>query len=59
MLTKVKKVLKQKNGKGAAKPVVSRKVKDYGNEPYFVKKADAAKEVLDKYGFPKGFAPVK
>ncbi|NCI48486.1 hypothetical protein GWC95_01035 [Sediminibacterium roseum] len=29
------------------------KVKDYGNDPFFVNKAKRSKEVLDKYGFPR------
>jgi hypothetical protein len=33
--------------------VISNKVKDYGNEPFFVKKAKQSKEFLEKHGFPK------
>ena len=33
--------------------MISRKVKNYENDPFFVQKADEAKAVLDKYGFPK------
>ena len=29
------------------------KVKDYGNEPFFVQKAASAKKVIEKYGLPK------
>jgi len=31
-------------------------VKDYGNDPYFVKKAKESKIFLEKHGFPKGLA---
>jgi hypothetical protein len=31
----------------------SGKVKDYGNDPFFVKKAEESKEFLEKHGFPK------
>ena len=33
--------------------IVSDKVKDYGNDPYFVKKAKESKAFLEKNGFPK------
>ena len=29
------------------------KVKDYGNDPFFVKKAEESKTFLEKHGFPK------
>jgi len=32
---------------------VDSNVKDYGNQPYFVKKANKSKIFLDKNGFPK------
>lgn len=38
---------------------VSSKVKDYGNDPFFVKKADESKKFLDKHGFPKEMLPKK
>jgi len=28
-------------------------VRDYGNDPYFVKKADDSQKFLEKHGFPK------
>ena len=31
----------------------NRKVKDYGNDPFFVKKAEESKAFLEKHGFPK------
>lgn len=30
-----------------------RSVRDYGNDPYFVKKANKSKAFLEKNGFPK------
>ena len=35
-----------------AKSAVSKKVKDYGNDPFFVKKANDSKRFLEKNGFP-------
>lgn len=32
---------------------IDNNVKDYGNHPYFVKKATKSKSFLDKQGFPK------
>ena len=32
---------------------VSKKVKDYGNEPYFVSKAEESEVFFKKNGFPK------
>lgn len=42
-----KKILKKE------KPRISTKVNDYGNDPFFVKKAKQSKEFLEKNGFPK------
>jgi len=39
--------------KKLTKAVISNKVKDYGNDPFFVKKAKQSKEFLEKHGFPK------
>jgi hypothetical protein len=36
-----------------AKAIANRKVKDYGNDPFFVKKAKESKAFLEKHGFPK------
>lgn len=33
--------------------VISDKVKDHGNDPFFVKKAKDSKAFLEKHGFPK------
>ena len=41
---------------GSSKPSkvkISNKVKNYGNDPYFVKKANESKAFLEKHGFPK------
>lgn len=32
---------------------VNSKVADYGNDPFFVNKAEKSKAFLDKHGFPK------
>jgi hypothetical protein len=32
---------------------VSDKVKDYGNDPFFIKKAKESKAFLERHGFPK------
>lgn len=29
------------------------KVKDYGNDPFFIKKAEQSKAFLEKHGFPE------
>ena len=42
---------KKKQKKASVK--VSNKVKNYGNDPFFVKKADESKVFLEKHGFPK------
>lgn len=44
-----KKQLLKKSGK----VVISNKVKDYGNDLFFIKKAKESKEFLEKHGFPK------
>ena len=44
---------KQKAVKKPSKKSVSAKVIDYGNDPFFVKKANESKEFLEKHGFPK------
>ena len=41
--------------KGSSKGVVNSTVRDYGNEPFFVKKANDSKQFLEKHGFPKAF----
>jgi hypothetical protein len=36
-----------------SKARISSKIKDYGNDPFFVEKARRSKEFLEKNGFPK------
>ncbi|SFD10633.1 hypothetical protein SAMN05518672_101503 [Chitinophaga sp. CF118] len=35
------------------KVTVNKSMKDYSKEDFFVKKAEAARELLAKYGYPK------
>ena len=51
--TKNKKQKSRKSGKATN----SKTVKDYGNDPFFVKKANESQKFLEKKGFPK--LPVK
>ena len=39
--------------KAKSNTIVGDKVKDYGNDPHFVKKAKESKAFLEKNGFPK------
>jgi hypothetical protein len=39
--------------KTGSKKIVNSTVKAYGNDPFFVKKANGSKEVLEKHGLPK------
>lgn len=48
MLSEPKKTEKEKSELNGAD-----KVKDYGNDPYFVKKANESKKFLEEHGFPK------
>jgi hypothetical protein len=41
--------------KRQSKIAVNSDAKDYGNEPFFIKKRERAKEVIDKFGIPDGF----
>ncbi|MFL9482492.1 hypothetical protein ACI6Q2_06905 [Chitinophagaceae bacterium LWZ2-11] len=43
---------KNKKQKKATKNIISNKVKDYGNDPVFLKKAEESKKFLEKHGFP-------
>ena len=49
----VKKAVKENDFYGDA--IVSDKVKDRSNDPYFVKKAEQAKEFLQKHPLPDHF----
>jgi hypothetical protein len=44
---------KNKDVKKFGNAIISDKVKDYGNDPFFIKKAQDSKEFLEKHGFPK------
>jgi len=37
--------------------IVSDKVKDYGEDPFFVKKAKRSKVFLEEHGFPQELIP--
>jgi hypothetical protein len=39
--------------KKAKKSMLSKKVRDYGNEPIFIKKANESQAFLEKHGFPE------
>jgi len=54
MLSEVKK--KQIKSK-SAKIKGGSKVRDYGNDPFFVKKSEESKVFLEKHGFPKALLP--
>jgi hypothetical protein len=43
----------RKKQKKLGNTTISDKIKDYGNEPFFIKKAKESKEFLEKHGFPK------
>ncbi len=47
MATTIKKATKSKSA------IVSNKVKDYGKDPFFVKKTKQSKVFLEKHGFPQ------
>jgi len=48
----ISKVQDKKMKKKTAKSKGSRKVKDYGNDPFFVKKTEESKVFLERNGFP-------
>lgn len=52
MATTVKKT-ERKGASSKKSIVVSKKVMDYGNDPFFGKKAKEMEAVLKKYGLPK------
>lgn len=35
--------------------IVSKDVRDYGNDPFFVKKADDSQKFLEEHGFPEAY----
>jgi hypothetical protein len=50
-------MLSETNGKSSkskrSKIKSTKKVKDYGNDPFFVKKGEESRAFLEKHGFPK------
>lgn len=44
---------KEKNTRTASGAKVNSQVKNYGNDPFVVKKVKESKTFLEKYGFPK------
>jgi hypothetical protein len=53
------KVQDKKVKKKASKLKGNHKVKDYGNDPFFVKKAEESKAFLESNGFPTGLVNKK
>lgn len=51
MLSRIKRIFKNLKQKPRVK--VSASVKDYSNEEFFVQKAEAAKAIIAKFGYPK------
>lgn len=49
-MSAVKKTASPKNQSGA---IVTDKVKSFANDPYFIKKAEKARDILIKFGLPK------
>jgi hypothetical protein len=43
----------KKNKSSNSKIVVKQNMKDHSNDPFFIKKAEASKKVIEKYGLPK------
>lgn len=35
--------------------IISKEVRDYGNDPFFVKKADDSQKFLEEHGFPEDY----
>jgi len=44
---------KKKYQKPKINAIISSDVKDYGNDPFFIKKANESKAFLEKHGFPE------
>ncbi len=42
-----------KDQKPKINAIISSDVKDYGNDPFFIKKANESKAFLEKHGFPE------
>ena len=56
MLSEIKKKQVKKKPSRKKRPG---KVKDYGNDPFFVKKAEDSRAFLEKHGFPGELLPKK
>jgi hypothetical protein len=35
--------------------IISNEVRDYGNDPFFIKKADDSQKFLEEHGFPEEY----
>jgi hypothetical protein len=47
---------KKKNARSvSSRIVVNPRLKDHRNDPFFVKKAEASRKVVEKYGLPTHF----
>jgi hypothetical protein len=47
---------KKKNARSvSSKIVMNPKLKDHRNDPFFVKKAETSRKVIEKYGLPTRF----
>jgi hypothetical protein len=44
---------KNNDPKKTRNAIISNEVRDYGNDPFFIKKAKESKEFLEKHGFPE------
>ena len=59
MPVKKKNTAPKKSSKEKPKARISHKVKDYGNDPFILKKVKESKEFLEKHGFPEELVPKK
>lgn len=46
---------KHKDQKMFGNAIISNEVRDYGNDPFFVKKADDSQKFLEEHGFPEDY----
>jgi hypothetical protein len=44
---------KHNDQKKIGNAIISNDVKDYGNDPFFIKKANDSQKFLEKHGFPE------
>ena len=47
------------NAQRTTRAIISNDVRDYGNDPFVLKKAKESKEFLEKHGFPEDFIKFK